>query len=241
MTIKDDEIIYIAVDEGFRFFKLEDGLAQFADQPQFIPDFTEMTSSFKISDTTFILRCLIAYELDHANHWNDGIWKYYKCTFVDSRGEPICADFNNLYIHSLGFKTYHGGHSVTKLKFELFGGSSEDEVFILDNQNLLPFIRKFLFAIQIANTIEEFKKGMLVYDLLYRFYGKFGDVLYDNKYKLYPGQMRDLSKHMPIVTPNHRERFFSVADNYERHLDSIKEYLRLRSQITDEINPNFWK
>lgn len=245
IKIKDDEIIYIAVDEGFRFFKLEDGLSQFATKPQFTPDFIGMTSEFKISDKIFKLRSLIAFELDHANHWNNAAWNYYVCRLVDSKGVTVRAKFNNLFLDSSGFRTFHGGNAVTMLEFTLYDSSGYEDFTIKNNSgkhSLVKFIRKFVFAIQIANTIEEFKKGLLVYDLIYRFFGgKMPDRLYEEIYKHYQGEMGDLSKHIPRVSPNHKDKFFAVADNYEKHLDSIKEYERIHTQISVEINPYRWE
>lgn len=244
LKIKDDEIIYLAVDEGFRFFKLEDGLTQFANKPQFTPDFIGMTSSFKCSEQsdTQQLRCLIAYELDHSNHWNNSVWNYYKCRFVDSQGETVVAKFNNISLDYSGIREYHGGNNVQKLKFELYDSSDyEDFKIDISHNGLLDFVRKFVFAIQIANTIEEFKKGMKVYDLIYRFFKRvMPDRLYETKYKFYQGEMGKLSKHIPRVGLNHKERFFAMADNYETHLDAIKEYEKISAQLGKEINPYRW-
>ena len=228
LKIKDDEIIYLAIDEGFRFFKLEDGLMQFANNPTFTPDFFGMTSIFKCTEQSdaLKLRCLIAYQLDHINYWNNGEWRYYKCTFVDSKGNAVFRQkFNQLSLNSDGFRTYFSGNQF--IKFTLYDNLGYEDFDMINNgKSILSFIREFVFAIQIADTIEEFKKGLLVYDLLYR---------------IYPKERCDFSMKMPRVKLNHKEQFFEVANNYEKLLNSIEEYKRIYSNLEKKVNPNRWE
>ena len=235
MTINDDEIIYYAVDDRFIFHKLEGGLNQFANGLLFTPNIVEPTSMFysSISEKFIKLRCIIAYscEISHNQEsrerlkkYGSGGWSHYNCTFVDSKGSSIVAEFNGLTFDSSGFQEYFPGSAGKNMKFTIYDNNGDYKKIIKRDDNPIKWAKAALWVTQIASTIEEFEKGLLIYELLCLIYG------YTSK----------IDEARPRVGTCNKEKLFSVAEDYEKHLNSIKEYNRLGMQIKNEINPNFW-